>query len=217
MATYIVIIGPPGVGKGTQARILAEKKGLPHISSGDLFRENIQKQTDLGNLAHSYINRGELVPDSVTISIIRERLSYADCKNGALLDGFPRTPGQAEALEDMLHEFHGRVNKVPYISASNATLIERLSGRLTCRAQGHVFHVKFNPPRVAGVCDIDGSELYERDDDKVETVERRIQVYWKLTSPLIEYYRQRDLLVEIRGDQPIEQVTAQLLAALETN
>lgn len=216
MPIYIVLLGPPGVGKGTQAKIIAEKMGLAHISSGDLFRENIKNQTELGGLAQSYINRGELVPDEVTIPIIRERLSRPDCKNGALLDGFPRTPVQADALEAILSEFSGRVDHVPYIAASEATLVERLSGRWTCRVQGHVFHEKHNPPKNPGVCDFDNSELYQRNDDEAETVRRRIQVYFEQTAPLIAYYRKRGVLAEIAGAQPIEKVTADLLAVLTT-
>jgi len=214
MPTYIVLLGPPGVGKGTQAKNIAEATGLPHISSGDLFRENIKNATGLGKLAQSYMNKGELVPDDVTIGMIRDRLSRPDCKGGALLDGFPRTTVQAEALEKLLAEFGGKVNHVPYISASEATLIERLGGRWTCKAQGHVFHEKYNPPIKPDVCDLDGSELYQRDDDKSETVTRRIQVYFAQTAPLIAYYRERGVLSEINGAQPIEQVTADLLVVL---
>ena len=214
MPTYIVLLGPPGVGKGTQAKLVAETTGLPHISSGDLFRENIKNETELGKLAQSFMNKGELVPDDVTIGMIRDRLSRPDCKDGALLDGFPRTTVQAEALEKLLAEFGGKVNYVPYITASEATLIERLSGRWTCKAQGHVFHEKHNPPKKPGVCDLDGSELYQRDDDKAETVTRRIQVYFAQTAPLIAYYRGRGLLSEIDGARPIEKVTADLLAVL---
>jgi adenylate kinase len=214
MATYIVLLGPPGVGKGTQAKIIAEKTGLTHISSGDLFRENIKNATDLGRLAQSYMAKGELVPDEVTIGMIRERLSCQDCKAGALLDGFPRTTVQAEALEKLLSEFGGKVDYVPYVTASEATLIERLSGRWTCKANGHVCHEKYNPPQVIGVCDLDGSELYQREDDKAETVTRRIQVYLAQTAPLIDYYRQRGILSEIDGAQPIDKVSADLLAVL---
>jgi adenylate kinase len=214
MRTYIVLLGPPGVGKGTQAEIIAKTTGLPHISSGDLFRENIKNATNLGQLAQSFMNTGELVPDDVTISMIRDRLSRLDCREGALLDGFPRTTVQAEALEKLLAEFGGRVNYVPYIAASEAILVERLSGRWTCKAQGHIFHEKFNPPKKPGVCDLDGSELYQRDDDKAETVIRRIQVYFAQTAPLIAYYRERGLLSEIDGARPIEQVSVDLLAVL---
>ncbi len=215
MAVYIVLLGPPGVGKGTQAKILAEKTGLAHISSGDLFRENIKSRTELGQLAQSYMNKGELVPDDVTIAMIRERLSRPDCQKGAILDGFPRTPAQADALKQMLVDFGGDVDAVPYITAEAEVLIARLSGRWTCRANGHVFHVRFNPPQKAGICDLDGSELYQRDDDKIETVTRRIQVYMEQTAPLISYYRQAGKLIEINGDQPIEQVRVSLSKALE--
>jgi adenylate kinase len=215
MATFIVLLGPPGVGKGTQAKSLSEKTGLAHVSSGDLFRENLKAQTELGKLAQTYMNKGELVPDDVTIAMIRERLVRPDCEAGAILDGFPRTTTQAGALEVMLKEFHGQVDVVPYITAAEATLVERLSGRWTCRAHGHIFHEKFNPPAKPGVCDLDGSELYQRDDDKAETVKRRIQVYLEQTAPLVAHYRERGKLVEIDGAQPIEQVSSSLLAAIK--
>jgi adenylate kinase len=214
MSFYIVLLGPPGVGKGTQAELLAEATGLPHVSSGDLFRENIKDLTELGKLAQSFINKGELVPDDVTISMIRDRLSRPDCKDGALLDGFPRTTVQADSLASLLAEFDGEVNSVPYITASEAMLIERLGGRWICKAQGHVFHEKHNPPHRIGVCDFDGSQLYQREDDRAETVKRRIQVYFAQTAPLITYYRKRGLLSEIDGAQPIEKVTADLLKVL---
>lgn len=215
MATYIVLLGPPGVGKGTQAEILSERSGLAHISSGDLFRENIKNQTELGQLAQTYIKQGELVPDDVTIAMIRDRLSRSDCEEGAILDGFPRTPAQAEALENMLQEFHGQVDCVPLITAAETVLKERLNDRWTCRSVGHIYNAKSNPPKKAGVCDIDGSELYQRDDDKAETVIHRIQVYLDQTSPLIAYYRDRQKLVEIDGMQSIDQVTQDLLSALQ--
>src|SRR5512141_1687139 len=144
MTTYIVLLGPPGVGKGTQAKILSERSGLVHISSGDIFRENLKNETELGKLAQTYMTKGELVPDDVTIAMIRERLSRADCKDGAVLDGFPRTPAQAEALDSMLQEFHGQVDVVPFITADADVLIGRLSGRWTCRENGHIFHQEFN-------------------------------------------------------------------------
>lgn len=215
MATFIVLLGPPGVGKGTQAKILSERSGLAHISSGDLFRENIKNKTELGQLAQSYMNKGELVPDDVTIAMIRERLSRPDCKAGAILDGFPRTPAQADALENMLHEFSGHVDAVPYITAEEDVLVDRLSARWTCRAGGHIFNEKFNPEKERGKCDFDGSELYQRDDDKAETVKRRIDVYLEQTSPLIDYYRNHGQLVEIDGTQSIEQVNQDLFQALK--
>jgi len=214
MPTYIVLLGPPGAGKGTQAEAITAKLNLPHISSGDIFREHLKKQTELGKLAASYMNRGELVPDDVTIKMIQERLSRPDCSDGALLDGFPRTPAQADALAAMLTAFKGQVNAVPYINVPDDVLIERLTGRWTCRAEEHIFHVKYNPPKVPGRCDHDGSELYQREDDKVETVTRRIRVYFEQTQPLIDYYRQRNLLIEVDGKQPIEKVTSELLVTL---
>ncbi len=215
MPTYIVLLGPPGVGKGTQAEILADKTGLPHVSSGDLFRENMKNNTPLGQKAKSYMDKGELVPDDVTIDMVRDRISQEDCENGAILDGFPRTPPQADALQAMLAEFHGGVNVVPFITADPAVLVERLSGRWTCRAQGHIYHEKFNPPRVPGKCDIDGSELYQREDDKAETVTRRIKVYLEQTAPLVDYYRRQGKLVEIDGTKSIGDVTAELMSAIK--
>lgn len=214
MPTYIVLLGPPGAGKGTQAQVISEQLDLPHISSGDIFRENLKNQTELGQLAKGYMERGELVPDDVTIAMIRARLARPDCAPGALLDGFPRTPAQAEALSAMLAEFSGGVNAVPYIKVSEDVLVERLTGRWTCRAQGHIFHEKYNPPQTSGVCDFDGSELYQRDDDKAETVTHRIRVYLEQTLPVIAYYQARGLLLEIDGTQPIEQVSELLMTAL---
>ncbi|GAP15302.1 adenylate kinase [Longilinea arvoryzae] len=214
MTTYIVLLGPPGAGKGTQAEVISESLKLAHISSGDIFRENMKNETELGKMAQGYINRGELVPDDVTIAMIRERLLRPDCVNGAVLDGFPRTPAQADALEGMLKELGGTVHRVPYINVPSEVLVKRLSGRWTCR-QGHVYHVVFNPPQVPGKCDVDGLELFQREDDQPATVERRIRVYLEQTSPLIEYYRERGLLSEVDGTQAIDKVTADLLAAIQ--
>ncbi len=214
MAKFIVLLGPPGAGKGTQAQIISQTLGLPHISSGDIFRENLKNQTELGKLAKGYMDQGNLVPDDVTIAMIRERLSRPDCQSGALLDGFPRTPAQAEALDKMLAELGGRISAVPYINVAEDVLIDRLTGRWTCREQGHVFHERFNPPHNPGRCDFDGSELYQREDDKAETVINRIRVYLRQTAPLIEYYQKAGLLVEVDGTQPIEKVSETMLAAL---
>src|SRR3972149_5554452 len=210
MATFIVLIGPSGVGKGTQAKILSKETGLAHISSGDLFRENIKNQTDLGKLAHAFITKGDLVPDDVTIGMIRHRLHLPDCEPGAIIDGFPRTPAQADALENILHDFNGQVDVVPFITAPQEVLVERLGGRWTCRVNGHVFHERFNPPKEAGKCDLDGSELYQRDDDKAETIIHRIKVYMNQTAPLLSYYRDRGKLIEVDGTQAIEKVTQTL-------
>jgi adenylate kinase len=214
MARYYVLLGPPGAGKGTQAKIIAEKLNLVHISSGDIFRENLGKQTELGKQAQGYINRGELVPDGLTINMIRDRLQKTDCVNGVILDGFPRTPAQAEALRKMLSETGEEVLGVPYISVPADVLIERLSGRWSCKQNGHVYHLKYNPPKVAGICDIDGSELYQREDDKSETVLKRIEVYLSQTTPLIVYYKEQGKLLEVDGTQDIAKVSDELLKAL---
>jgi adenylate kinase len=214
MATFIVLLGPPGVGKGTQAKILSERTGLAHISSGDLFRENLKNQTELGKLAQTYMTKGELVPDDVTIAMVRDRLSRPDCKAGAILDGFPRTPAQADALEAMLNEFDGHVDAVPFVTAEDDVLVERLGSRWTCRENGHIFNEKSNPPKNDKLCDFDGSELYQRDDDKAETVKRRIEVYLDQTSPLISYYRDHGKLIEIDGTRSINEVTQDLLTAV---
>ena len=214
MARYYVLLGPPGAGKGTQAKAIAESLRLAHISSGDLFRENLSKQTELGKKAQVFINRGDLVPDDLTIDMVRDRLGKPDCVEGAILDGFPRTPAQAEALAVMLKETNSEVKSVPLISVPPEVLLERLSGRFSCRAAGHVYHSKYHPPKVAGICDVDGSELYQREDDKAETVQNRISVYLEQTAPLIEYYRSRGLLHEVDGTLEIDEVTKQVLAAL---
>ena len=214
MSRFIVLLGPPGAGKGTQAKLVSGKLNMPHISSGDIFRENLKNKTELGNLAEGYINRGELVPDDVTIAMIKDRLSRPDCVQGALLDGFPRTAAQAEALDMMLQELDGQVVSVPYIKVAEEILVERLTGRWTCPTCNRVYHEKFNPPQSAGICDLDSAELYQRDDDKAETVARRIRVYLEQTQPLIDYYQQKGVLLEVNGAQSIDLVSADLLTAL---
>jgi adenylate kinase len=214
MATYLILLGAPGAGKGTQAERLTQALKVPHISSGNIFRENLMAQTELGRVAEGYISEGHLVPDDVTIAMIKERLERPDCAAGALLDGFPRTPAQAEALESILAEKGARLLAVLYIRVPEETLIRRLSGRWMCRAENHVFHEEFNPPRIAGICDYDGSELYQREDDQRETVAERIRVYLEQTAPLIDHYRQKGLLVDVNGDQSIDEVSEALMAVL---
>ncbi|RME06334.1 MAG: adenylate kinase [Anaerolineae bacterium] len=215
MAKRVVMLGPPGAGKGTQAKRLAKHLGVPHVSSGDIFRENLREKTELGRTAEAYMKRGELVPDDVTIAMIRERLSRPDCREGVVLDGFPRTPAQAEALDAMLQElYQARVDLAPLIEVPEEVLVERLTGRRSC-PNGHVYHLTFNPPKEAGKCDHDGLELFQREDDRPETVLNRIQVYNRQTQPLIDFYDQRGVLARINGNQPIEAVSAELFAALE--
>jgi adenylate kinase len=215
MGTFVVLLGPPGAGKGTQAVRLAKSLKVPHVSSGDIFRENLKNQTELGVTAKTFIDRGQLVPDDVTIAMIKERLSRPDCSDGAILDGFPRTPLQAQALEQILNQFGCDLCAVIHIKIAEEVLVQRIAGRRTCREAGHIFHVAFNPPKVDGICDFDGSELYQRKDDMRETVIERIEVYKRETTPLIEYFRARDLLVEVDGAQPIEDVTEAMLKVLE--
>jgi adenylate kinase len=193
---------------------LHEALNLPHVASGDLFRENLKNETELGLKAKSYMDRGELVPDGVTIAMVMERLGQPDCADGALLDGFPRTIAQAEALDQALAGRGRKISVVPYISVPDEVLVERLSGRWLCRVCGESYHILFSPSRRPGVCDKDDGELYQRDDDKPETVRNRLKVYWEQTSPLIDYYRRRGVLVEVNGDQPIEAVEADLYAAV---
>ena len=211
--TYIVMLGPPGAGKGTQAKVMADKLGLIHISSGDLFRENLNNETELGKLAQTFMSKGELVPDDVTIAMVKERLSRPDCSKGAVLDGFPRTPTQAEALETILKELGGQVNVVPYVSVPAEVLVDRLSGRWMSHA-GRVYHALYNPPKVKWIDDVDGTPLYQREDDKPETVRRRLDVYLEQTSPLIEHFRSQGILIEVDGTQPIEVVTEAILQAV---
>ena len=210
MSFYIILLGPPGAGKGTQAEIISNHFSLAHVSSGDLFRENIKANTDLGKQAKQFIENGALVPDRITIEMVRARLLQSDCIKGALLDGFPRTVAQAVALASMLQEFEAKINRVLYISVPSEILINRLSGRSTCKAQGHVFHDIFNPPLEKGICDFDGSELYQREDDKENTVKNRINVFFEQTKPLVEYYKENGFLSEIDGTLKINEVTEQI-------
>jgi adenylate kinase len=214
---FVVLMGGPGAGKGTQAKRLEKALGLPHISTGELFRENLRNNTELGKLARVYTDKGELVPDDVTIAIVKERLSREDCANGALLDGFPRTIAQAESLEEILAEMGEQVSVVPYIHVPSEVLLKRLAGRWTCKTCGHVYHVLFDPPQKEGVCDLDDGELYQREDDTEETQKRRIEVYLEQTSPLLAYYRDKGLLVEVNGEQSIDQVQKDLIQVIQEN
>ena len=215
MTRFVVLFGPPGAGKGTQAKRLTQAIGIPHISSGDLFRRHVSEESDLGKLAKSYLDKGMLVPDDVTIEMIAERLAEPEFVDGAVLDGFPRTIAQAEALDALLQKRGAALGMVADVRVRPETLVRRLSGRWTCQAHGHIYNIENQPPARAGVCDLDGSPLIQRDDDRPETVEKRIRVYLEETAPVEQHYRQRGLLYEIDGEQPVEQVTQALIDEIE--
>ncbi len=213
----IVLLGPPGAGKGTQADVLVKKLLVPHISTGDMFRAAISNGTELGKEAKAYMDKGQLVPDIVTVGIIRDRISMSDCREGFLLDGFPRTLPQAEALDNPMNEMSTSLDAVLNISVPLDRLIDRLTGRRMCRNCGTIYHLLYNAPEVENVCDACGGELYQRDDDKEATVKSRLEVYEAQTAPLISYYEQKGILHTINGDLPINAVTAQLGEALGQN
>jgi len=214
-ALFMVLLGGPGAGKGTQAERLSKTLSIPQVSTGDLFRENLKNETELGLLAKGYMVRGELVPDQVTVGMVRERLSRPDATRGAILDGFPRTIAQAEAFELLLDELGFRLAVVPYIKVPEDVLLARLAGRWTCRKCGAMYHQLYSPPQQAGVCDRCGGELYQRSDDTPETQQHRIQVYFEQTAPLIDYYRKKGLLVEVDGRFGIDEIQAELLGIVQ--
>jgi adenylate kinase len=214
-ARYLILLGPPMSGKGTQAARLSEIYGIPPVSSGDLFRYNIKNRTQLGIEAKSYIDRGDLVPDQVTIGMVSDRLKQADLQNGAILDGFPRTVPQAEALDKILSNLGAALSSVLFITVPDEILVERASGRRICRRCGHAYHLTFHPPEQEGVCDQDEGELYQREDDNPDTVRQRLAVYISQTSPLIDFYQERGILKEIDGNQPIEKVSEKIAEVIE--
>lgn len=216
MPNYIVFLGPPGAGKGTQAKILAEELGVPQVSTGDLFRAMKTQNTPLARRVQEIMARGDLVPDDLTIQMVKERLAEADCERGCLLDGFPRTVAQAEALDELLQNtFHSQVGIVPLMRISEEEAVRRISGRRSCPTCGRVYHIDNDPPKVEGRCDVDGTELVHRADDEPEVVRQRYQVYLKNTAPLIDYYHDKGVLAEIDATQPIETVAADLKAAVQ--
>jgi adenylate kinase len=211
---YIILLGAPGAGKGTQAVMLAEKLNLVQVASGDLFRQALQQETELGIKAKSYMEKGQLVPDEITIQMVLERLSAPDCENGAILDGFPRNMQQAEALDKALAQQSKAIDRVIYVKVSEGELLKRLSGRWICRNCQAPYHAVDSPPKVEGKCDRCGGELYQRADDTVETVKKRLEVYFSETSPLIDYYKRTGKLLEINGEGGVAEVNQRIIAAL---
>ncbi|MFG1667989.1 adenylate kinase [Streptomyces sp. Y7] len=212
----IVLVGPPGAGKGTQAAFLAKNLSIPHISTGDLFRANISQQTELGKLAKSYMDAGNLVPDEVTIGMAKDRMEKPDAENGFLLDGFPRNVSQAEALDEMLQSESMKLDAVLDLEVPEEEVVKRIAGRRICRKDSsHVFHVTYSKPKQEGVCDVCGGELYQRDDDSEETVRKRLEVYHTQTEPIIDYYKSQGLVVTISALGKVEEVTARAMEALK--
>ena len=211
----IVLVGPPGAGKGTQAQFIAAHLSVPRISTGDIFRYNVANNTELGIKAKEYMDRGDLVPDEITVSMVRDRLAEDDAQAGFLLDGFPRNVPQAETLKKMLAEMDTRLNVVLELVVDEEEVVRRLSGRRTCRRCERVWHVDYDPPTRPGVCDDCGGELFQRDDDKEEVVRHRLEVYKEQTAPLINFYADEGILVGVDATGPVEEVTARALAALQ--
>lgn len=210
----VILLGPPGSGKGTQAKYISKKYAIPHISTGDIFRKNISEKTELGVKAKEYIDKGQLVPDELTIEIVKSRIVEEDCRNGFLLDGFPRTIAQAEALESMLETLNKSLSSVLNIQVSDEKLIERLSGRRVCPACGASYHVVTLPSPKGNLCGVCGAALIQRADDSEETIKNRLVVYKKQTHPLIEYYKAKGLLSDINGEQDIDKVLVDICNVL---
>lgn len=215
MKLNILLLGAPGAGKGTQAQLIKEKYNIPHISTGDMFREAIRNKTPIGVLADSYISKGNLVPDDVTIALVKERLSKDDCANGYLLDGFPRTLVQAEALTQLTKDINRPIDLVIDIEVDENKLIDRISGRRMCKGCGASYHIKNLPPKVEGVCDVCGGELYIRKDDNVDALKVRLEAYHSQTQPLINYYAQYGLIGEVNGDTSLENVFKAIVDLIE--
>ncbi|WP_214108784.1 adenylate kinase [Acrocarpospora catenulata] len=210
----VVLVGPPGAGKGTQAQFIASHLSIPKISTGDIFRANVSGGTELGKLAKEYMDRGDLVPDEVTIAMVRDRLADSDAQEGFLLDGFPRNVAQAEVLKKMLADFGTGLDLVLELVVDDDEVVRRLAGRRTCRSCGKVWHVDFDPPKVDGICDACGGELFQRDDDREETIRHRLEVYQEQTSPLISFYADEGILRGVDATGPVEEVTQRAMSEL---
>lgn len=211
----LIFLGPPGAGKGTQARLLQQREGIPQISTGDILRAAMGAQTELGRRARAFVDRGALVPDDVMIAIVAERLGRPDVRRGFVLDGFPRTLAQAEALDGVLAAASRRVDAVLYFQMADDPIVERLAGRRVCALAGHIYHLTYSPPRVPGRCDLDGSELIQRADDRPETVRHRLEVYHRETRPVVEFYRRRGIFDEVDASGGIEDVYREVLRVIE--
>jgi len=213
----IILIGAQGSGKGTQAEKLTQALGITHVASGDLFRKAFQDKTELGMQAKAYIDRGELVPDALTVQMVLERISQPDCANGVLLDGFPRTITQAQFLDEGLQDVGKHIDLAAYLNVPREELLKRLSGRYICRANQHVYNICTRPPKTPGVCDIDGSELYQRSDDRGEAIQKRLDIFFKETIHLLDYYGHQGKLIEVNGNQSIDQVSNDLLSQIRAH
>lgn len=212
--TNVILVGPPGAGKGTQAKTLSERTALTHVASGDLFRAALREGTELGMLAKSYMDRGELVPNEVVIRMILERIAQPDCGGGVIFDGFPRTREQATALEAALREYGNRIDTVLYLQVPQDVLLRRIAGRQTCKTCGATYNIYYFPSHRPGICDACGGKLYQRSDDSIETAQHRLTVYFEQTLPLIEYYQRQGILHEVDGQREISLVTEAMLRAL---
>ncbi|NMB35317.1 MAG: adenylate kinase [Firmicutes bacterium] len=212
----VVLMGPPGAGKGTQAEKLAAEFALPHISTGDIFRSAVKEGTGMGKKAKEYMDKGELVPDEIVIGIVKERLAKSDCSDGALLDGFPRTVEQAQALDEVLGDLKLNISAAVSVDVQEEELINRLTGRRVCRSCGATYHIKFNPPKVRNICDHCSGELYQRSDDTIDTVKERLAIYRNQTMPIIEYYEQKNLFHSVDGARAIDDVFVDIAAHLRS-
>lgn len=213
----ILLIGPQGSGKGTQAERISEAYNIPHISTGDLFRKHMSEETELGKKLASFVNQGQLVPNDLTLELLKERITQDDCQDGFLLDGYPRNIAQAETLDVLLQELGKSLTNVVCLEIARDLVIERLEGRRTCETCGKIYHIKFNPPKVEGICDTDGGKLFQREDDTLDKITSRLDIYYAQTEPIIDYYRQRGIVAEVDATLDISEVFGQIQEVLSND